>query len=40
MATQIVEEETGKYPPENSIRYPGWGLGLAAFVGVMAHFMV
>src|SRR5438445_13542121 len=33
MATQPISQ-----PTENSIRYPGWGVCVAAFVGVMVSF--
>jgi hypothetical protein len=37
MATQVMMEAE-KHTAEGSIRYPGWGVGLAAFVGVMVSF--
>src|SRR6202142_563474 len=30
--------EAKKHMAEDSVRYPGWGVGLAAFVGVMVSF--
>jgi len=38
MGSQAVEVETSTQLPESSIRYPGWGVGAAAFVGVMVSF--
>jgi MFS family permease len=37
MASQVMIEPQ-KLSTEGSIRYPGWGVGLAAFVGVMVSF--
>ena len=38
MDSQVDGMEAKKHMSENSIRYPGWGVGLAAFVGVMVSF--
>src|SRR5450631_329306 len=38
MGSQVVGMETNKQTTESSIRYPGWGVVLAAFVGVMVSF--
>jgi MFS family permease len=37
MASQVMMEAK-KHTTEGSIRYPGWGVALAAFVGVMVSF--
>ncbi len=38
MESQVVGMEASEHTSESSIRYPGWGVCLAAFVGVMVSF--
>ena len=38
MVSQVVGVEARARLPENSIRYPGWGVAAAAYIGVMVSF--